>query len=305
MAPDELIPRPKNELSLEDTSSNEITSRMAEDLLAHETIYGYVYEIEQYLVHLIYSMHGVDVSSDPMTKQRIWECALDIEQSKSLQTYIDLPFLTPHLHFKENIRKSEVRKFIFDNLKKKIRFKCTVFEQALRQKLGIQKGHITRNDMLKLDMFRFEMKENQIIRSISGIEHAIKLREFHLVTKFASMTPLKYLSNLKSVYINNPLETVCDSGLLSESHIRIIAKDLQKLSLRGHAYHGPWRWRRFEQLKEFEIEIHSDMEPDCFESGFEQLKFLKLHSRRFKESTKVRIRKLLSNCTIKFFTIPE
>jgi Leucine-rich repeat (LRR) protein len=34
MAPDELIPRPNNELSLGDTSSNEITSRMAEDLLA-------------------------------------------------------------------------------------------------------------------------------------------------------------------------------------------------------------------------------------------------------------------------------
>ena len=34
MRPDELIPRPKNELSLGKASSNEITSRMAEDLLA-------------------------------------------------------------------------------------------------------------------------------------------------------------------------------------------------------------------------------------------------------------------------------
>ena len=34
MPPDELIPRPKNELSLSKANSNEITSRMAEDLLA-------------------------------------------------------------------------------------------------------------------------------------------------------------------------------------------------------------------------------------------------------------------------------
>ena len=34
MPPDELIPRPKNELSLSKAKPNEITSRMAEDLLA-------------------------------------------------------------------------------------------------------------------------------------------------------------------------------------------------------------------------------------------------------------------------------
>ena len=34
MPPDELIPRPKNELSFDKANSNEITSRMAEDLLA-------------------------------------------------------------------------------------------------------------------------------------------------------------------------------------------------------------------------------------------------------------------------------
>ena len=34
MPSDELIPRPKNELSLGKANSNEITSRMAEDLLA-------------------------------------------------------------------------------------------------------------------------------------------------------------------------------------------------------------------------------------------------------------------------------